>query len=115
MINFGQQYRAVSLLRDFMDSYTAITSMFTVSLKRPLKPSEKPSEKTSEKNLVEPYLPEATKSLAPNKKPSEKTSEKILNFIGEDPKITIEELAIKVGKSTRAMELQLKKLKEPKQ
>ena len=37
-----------------------------------------------------------------------------MNFIGEDPKITIEELAIKVGKSTRAIELQLKKLKENK-
>ncbi|WP_373512882.1 ATP-binding protein [Persicitalea sp.] len=63
--------------------------MFTVVMQRPGKTSAEPSEK-----------------------PSEKTSEKILRLIGENNQITIEELSERVGKSTRAIEMQIKKLKD---
>jgi len=69
--------------------------MFTVILPRPAKPSAQPSEKPSEKT-------------------SEKTSEKILRLIGENNQITIEELSEQVGKSSRAIEMQIKKLKDRK-
>lgn len=84
--------------------------MFTICLKRRIKPSEKIVNNSSESLDLSVLLPYE----GAEKKPSEKTSEKILRFIGEDAKITIDELAIKLGKSTRAIELQLKKLKEIK-
>lgn len=84
--------------------------MFTICLKRRIKPSEKIVNNSSESLDLSVLLP----NERAEKKPSEKTSEKILRFIGEDAKITIDELAIKLGKSTRAIELQLKKLKEIK-
>ena len=46
-----------------------------------------------------------------SEKTSEKTSEKIINFIRKQSDVTIEELAKKLQKSTRAIELQLTKLK----
>jgi ATP-dependent DNA helicase RecG len=63
--------------------------MFTVTMQRPGKTPEKPSEKTSEK-----------------------TSEKILRLIGENNQITIEELSEQLGRSTRAVEMQIKTLKD---
>lgn len=65
--------------------------MFTVTLSRPLKGVEKVSEKMSEK-----------------------TPEKMLRLIKENKDITTEELAIKIGKSTRTIERQIKKLKDQK-
>ncbi len=44
--------------------------------------------------------------------PSEEPSEKILRLIGENNQITIEELSQQIGRSTRAIELQLKNLKD---
>ncbi len=88
--------------------------MFTICLKRRIKPSEKPSEKIVNNSSESLDLSVLLPNERAEKKPSEKTSEKILRFIGEDAKITIDELAIKLGKSTRAIELQLKKLKEIK-
>ena len=61
--------------------------IFTVSFKRPVNPSGKTSEKTSEK---------------------------ILQLIKNDTDITIEELAVQLGRSTRSIEMQLKKLKADK-
>ena len=67
------------------------TGMFSVSLFRSLKTSEETSEETSEK-----------------------TKDKILKLIKSNSLITIEELAEKINKSTRAIEMQLKKLKKEK-
>ena len=47
-------------------------------------------------------------------KTSEKTSEKIIRLIESNPEITIDELADHLGRSTRSIEMQLKKLKEAK-
>jgi ATP-dependent DNA helicase RecG len=70
--------------------------MFVLVLKRLLKtepiPALKISEKTSEKTR-------------------EKTREKITNLIAENNEITIEELPKILGRSTRAIEMQLKSLK----
>ncbi|HOO90077.1 MAG TPA: winged helix-turn-helix transcriptional regulator, partial [Syntrophales bacterium] len=60
---------------------------------RTTEPREEPSEKTSEE-------------------PSEKTSKKILAMIRKQPEITIREMADALGISTRAVEMQLAKLKE---
>ncbi len=43
---------------------------------------------------------------------TEKTSEKMLSMIAKDLKITISTMAETLGKSTRAIEMQLAKLKE---
>lgn len=67
--------------------------IFTVTMQRPGKTSEKPSAEPSEK-------------------PSEKTSEKILRLIGENNQITIEQLSEQLGRSTRAVEMQIKTLKD---
>ena len=64
---------------------------------RTTEPREEPSEKTSEE---------------PSEKPSEKTSKKILAMIRKQPEITIREMADALGISTRAVEMQLAKLKE---
>lgn len=47
-------------------------------------------------------------------KTSEKTSEKIVQCIKENPQITIGELAEKIGKTTRTIEMQIKRLKAQK-
>lgn len=86
--------------------------MFTICLKRPTKASEKTTEKIVDNSSESLDLSTLISIEEAEKKVSEKTSEKILRFIGEDSKITINELALKVGKSTRAIELQLKKLKD---
>ncbi|GAO27655.1 ATP-dependent DNA helicase [Geofilum rubicundum JCM 15548] len=44
----------------------------------------------------------------------EKTREKILRLIAEDPKITINELAAKVGISAKGIEYQLQKMRKEK-
>jgi len=62
--------------------------------------SEKTVEKTSEKTV------EITKE-----KTREKTREKIMKLIAENNEITIEELSLTLGRSTRAIEMQLKILK----
>ena len=62
-----------------------MTGMFTVTLMRPLKTSEKTSEKTRDK---------------------------MIRLIKDNTKITIEELAQKIGKTTRTIEIHLNKLKE---
>jgi ATP-dependent DNA helicase RecG len=64
------------------------TGIFTVTLMRPVKSSGKSSEKGSEKS-----------------------SEKIIKLIKENPAVTIAEMAESLGKSTRAVEKQLAKLK----
>lgn len=65
--------------------------IFTVHLSR----SPKTSEKTSEKL-------------------SGKTSENILQLIRQNSQVTIEEMAQQLGKTTRAIEMQIKKLKHQK-
>jgi ATP-dependent DNA helicase RecG len=50
----------------------------------------------------------------PSVKASEKTSERILTLIATNPAITIAELATQLGRTTRAVELQLEKLKARK-
>lgn len=58
---------------------------------------------------------EANKFRAPGEyyeKSSEKNSEKILRYIAKNSKVTIDELAEKIGISTRAIEKNLKKLQE---
>lgn len=92
----------------------SIEGMFTVSLQRPVKTSEKTVEEIKDNSPKVLDLSTPLANEEDKKKPSEKTSEKILKLIGEDSKITIEELSVKISKSTRAIELQLKKLKESK-
>ncbi|MCF8111657.1 MAG: putative DNA binding domain-containing protein [Desulfobacteraceae bacterium] len=57
---------------------------------------------------------ETTQEAPPkaSEKTSEKTSEKLTEMIRETPTITIAEMARAVGKSTRAVEMQLAKLRE---
>ena len=69
--------------------------IFTVILQRSISSSVKGSEKASGKT-------------------SEKTSEKILELINQNGQITIEELSERIGKTSRAIEMQIKKLKEKK-
>ena len=63
--------------------------MFTIKLQRPPETLEKTSEKASEK-----------------------TSEKIVSLILINPYVTVNELSESVGKSTRSVEMQLRKLRE---
>lgn len=64
----------------------------------------KPSEVISEKN--------DKSSQKASEKTSEKTSEKILSLIQANSEITIQELSAILDKTTRAIEMQLNKLKE---
>ena len=50
-------------------------------------------------------------SEKPSEKPSEKTSEKILELLQKRPEITIAEMAAELGRSDRAIEMQLSNLK----
>lgn len=68
------------------------SGMFTVVFQRPRKTSERTSERTSEIALI-------------------KTSDKILNIIKYEPEITIKELAERLDRSTRSIEMQLRKLR----
>ena len=81
--------------------------MFSVSFRPPGKASEKTVEETSEKTVKETVKGAVEET-------SEKTSEKIIKLIKNNPKITIDELADHLGRSTRAVEMQLQKLKEQK-
>ena len=85
--------------------------MFSVSFRRPGKASEKTMENTSEKTMEE-TVKETVKGTVEGT--SEKTSEKIIKLIENNPEITIDELADHLGRSTRAVEMQLQKLKEHK-
>ena len=60
-----------------------------------------------------PSITEKTR-VKPSEKASEKTSEKIMALVTANPAITIAELAHQVGRTTRAVELQLEKLKSQK-
>ena len=81
--------------------------MFSVSFRRPAKASEKTMEKTMEETVKETVKGTVEET-------SEKTSEKIIKLIKNNPEITIDELADHLGRSTRAVEMQLQKLKEQK-
>jgi ATP-dependent DNA helicase RecG len=72
------------------------------------------SEKTAQKNegLSEGLSDTGKPSEKPSEKTSEKTSEKILRLIQANPEITIQELSAILNKTTRAIEMQLNKLKE---
>ena len=93
--------------------------MFSVSFRRPGKASEKTMENTSEKTMEE-TVKETVKGTVEETSEktmegtSEKTSEKIIKLIENNPEITIDELADHLGRSTRAVEMQLQKLKEHK-
>ena len=89
--------------------------MFSVSFRRPGKAVEEPSEKTMEetvKETVKGIVEETSEKTM--EATSEKTSEKIIKLIKNNPEITIDELADHLGRSTRAVEMQLQKLKEQK-
>lgn len=93
--------------------------MFSVCFSRPGKASRKtsviPSEKTVEKTVDETVDETVEKtSEEPSEETVEKTSEKIIKLIKDNPEITIDELADHLGRSTRSVEMQLKKLKEQK-
>lgn len=73
-----------------------IEGMFTLKLTRPIV-SEKTSEKTSGKTSGKTRV---------------KTPDLILNFVRENQEVTIEELASKIGITTRSIERNILKLKE---
>jgi len=88
-------------------------SFFLIRL--PVHP-EVESEKTSEKTLVEPSeKPSGKTSEKPSGKtsvkPSGKTSVKIVALMIGDPQVTIPEIAESIGRTTRAIEMQISKLK----
>ena len=65
-----------------------------------------------ENDIFEIIIPlEAKATSQDNLKSSEKSSEKILNLMKENNKITIKELAEKIGISTRAIEKNIENLK----
>ena len=85
--------------------------MFSVSFSRPGKASEKTVEGTVE-GPVKGTAKESSEKTS--EETSEETSEKIIRLIKINPEITIDELADHLSRSTRAVEMQLQKLKEQK-
>lgn len=99
--------------------------MFTIILKRPLKPSEKTVEKPSEKTVEETVEETLKKTVEetvempyktgvePSSKTVEKTVEElIINLIIDNPKVTANEMIKATGLSRRGVEYKLEKLKD---
>jgi len=80
-----------------------------ISLEKVEKSSEKTGEKSWEKTSEKSWEKTSEKTRVET---SEKTSEKIIELIKENPFISAKEIAMSIGKTPRAIEMQISKLKE---